>query len=163
MTVSELIVQLANDESCDTIPSQGLPNISEGLDLPNDVQEFYQAFAGAVLYRDADYAIEIVRPQEFVRANPVIVGEDCPEDISFDWFIIAKSGGQYVTIDLSQVRHGRCYDSFWDRHGVAGDCAIVAGSFTVLLERLMDGRGQRWYWLRDDYSPIGDAYDEQAL
>ena len=27
----------------------------------------------------------------------------------------------YITIDLAKERLGRCYDSFWDRYGVAGE------------------------------------------
>ena len=31
--------------------------------------------------------------------------------------------------------------SFWDRHGVPGECQIVATSFRSLLEQLIEGRG----------------------
>jgi hypothetical protein len=80
-------------------------------------------------------------------------------DISYDWFIIGKSSEQYITIDLNPDRLGRCYDSFWDRHGVPADCQIIAKSFTDLLQKLFDGNGDYWYWLKDDFTYIGDAYD----
>jgi len=66
--------------------------------------------------------------------------------------------GATVTIDCSPTRLGRCQDGFWDRHAVAGSCPLVALSFAELLERLVEGRGERWYWLRDDPG-YGDAYD----
>jgi antitoxin YokJ len=160
MDIHELLREFLNDASCRTIPPQGLPDLPAGLTLPDDVRVFYEAVGGAVLFPDAEYAIEIVRPDGFVRANPVIIGEQCVDDITFDWFIIAESGDQYVTIDLHPDRRGRCYDSFWDRHGVVGDCTIVAASFTDLLERLLASRGATWYWLGDDFSSLGDAYDE---
>lgn len=58
-----------------------------------------------------------------------------------------------VTIDCSADRLGRCYDSFWDSHGVAGSCSIVALSFTDLLQRLLDNNGDYWYWLGDGGPP----------
>ena len=159
MTIGEVISLIVNNGACETTTPCGLPTLPEGLELPDDVRKFYRAVGGATLFRDANFTVEIVGPEDFVRANPVIVGEDCPEDISFDWFVIAKSGEQCVTIDLAPEYHGRCYDSFWDCHGVAGDCAIVAFSFSELLELLAEGRGESWYWLREDFSALGDAYD----
>jgi hypothetical protein len=93
-----------------------------------------------------------------VRANPIIVEDDCPDDISYDWFILGQAGEQYITIDIAPERHGRCYDSFWDRHGLVGECSIVALSFADLLQRLWKGKGDYWYWLADDFKCIGDAY-----
>ena len=54
-----------------------------------------------------------------ILANPVIIGELCEEDISSKWYIICKDLEEnYITFDSSVERNGRCYDSFWDRHGV---------------------------------------------
>jgi hypothetical protein len=110
-------------------------------------------------YEDRLYPIRIVAPDELVRANPVLVGAECPDDISDAWYIVAWGGGeQAVTIDCSSQRLGRCYDSFCDRHGVAGDCSIVALSFTELLRRLADDQGGCWYWLGTEAPAYGDAY-----
>jgi hypothetical protein len=90
----------------------------------------------------------------------VIIGELCEEDITSQWYIIASDGHRdYLTIDLSCQRLGKCYDSFWDRHGVVGECAVIATSFTDLLERLIANNGQHWYWLTEDFTSLGDAYD----
>ena len=52
------------------------------------------------------------------------------------------------------------YDSFWDRHGVVGECAVVARSFTELLSNLFYNQGDDYpYWLEADFEYIGDAYD----
>jgi len=37
---------------------------------------------------------------------------------------------------------------------------IIATSFTDLIERLISSDGKLWYWLRDDFISLGDAYDE---
>ena len=50
------------------------------------------------------------------------------------------SEDNYITIDLYKEKNGRCYDSFWDRHGVVGECSVIAISFTELIERLLEAR-----------------------
>jgi hypothetical protein len=91
----------------------------------------------------------------------VIVGEACEDDISASWHLIVDdTNGEYLTIDLSENRVGRCYDSFFDRHGVRGSCPIIATSFSELLQRLIENRGQHWYWLQEGFESLGDAYDE---
>lgn len=158
MAVTDLVTQLRTTNDCLVLPSAGIPSV--GMLLPADVEEFYRLCGGATLYQGADYSIDIVPPDNFVRANPIIVGVDGEDDISFDWFIVARTGEQYITIDLNESRRGRCYDSFWDLHGVAGVCQVVATSFESLLEQLVNGRGAYWYWLQDGFQSLGDAYDE---
>lgn len=157
MSVKELIEKLQSRNDCQVSPPAGIPSVD--LPLPDDLREFYEYCGGARLFEGADYSITIVTPREFLRANPVILGEDAADDISYDWFVIAKAGEQYITIDLNESRSGRCYDSFWDRHGVAGNCQIVANSFEQLLEQLLKGTGGYWYWLQDSFQTLGDAYD----
>lgn len=158
MTIKELIGQLRSRNDCQVSPPAGIPTV--GMLLPTDVEEFYKLCGGAKLFIGADYTITLVSQDGFIRANPVIVGENAPDDISYDWFVIAKAGEQYITIDLNRARFGRCYDSFWDRHGIAGECQIVATSFERLLEQLVEGNGAHWYWLNEDFQSLGDAYDE---
>jgi len=94
-------------------------------------------------------------------ANPVIVGELCEEDISSKWYIICKDvEDNYITFDSSLERNGKCYDSFWDRHGVVGECSIVAITFTDLLLNLYNSGGKELFWLSDSFHYLGDAYDE---
>ncbi len=112
------------------------------------------------LFPSKEYKISIVHPKDFIRANPEIIGEDIQDDRSYNWFVIATDqNGQYITIDLDSSRLGVCYDSFWDRHGVAGSNPVVAKSFTELLENLYSEGGIGWYWLNNQFSFLGDAYD----
>ena len=64
-------------------------------------------------------------------------------------------------IFLIYVAHaqGKCYDSFWDRHGIAGECTVVAKNFTELLWQLFNSQGKSLFWLNSDFVYIGDAYD----
>lgn len=160
MKIRELIEEIKNLPNCIVYPSKGLPKVESKHYLPEDIKEFYELCGGITLFENQSYIANIVSPDEFILANPIIVGELCEEDITSEWYIIANDGnGDYMTIDLNPERMGRCYDSYWDRHGVVGECDVIAITFTDLLQRLVKNSGQRWYWLRDDFASMGDAYD----
>src|SRR5262249_24258578 len=156
MTLTSCIEMIAQSVSCTLKAPMGMPTSTNGLPLPSDVRQFYELAGGAVLFADALYPIEIVTSQDVVRANPLIVGSPCEYDISFDWFIIVICPPEYVTIDLNPGGLGRCYDSFWDRHGLCGECPIIAISFTELLEHLVLAEGKNLYWIEDDFKTLGD-------
>ena len=61
---------------------------------------------------------------------------------------------------MAKERLGKCYDSFWDRHGVVGECGIVALNFTELVSQLYSNQGKNLFWLDDNFNYIGDAYDD---
>jgi hypothetical protein len=147
-------------DGCVVHPPAGLPTVGVGHLLPDDVRAFYSSCGGVDLYPGAMYPISLLPPQQVEPANPVIVGEQVDDDISASWYLIAVSDqDEYVTIDLHPDRLGRCYDSFYEVHGVAGSCPIVAMRFTDLFARLLAAEGGRWYWLEDGFRSLGDAYD----
>ncbi len=150
---------IASLPNCRVSSSLGLPR-TVGHKLPPDLIRFYELCGGVLLFENKKYHFQIVPPNEFVLSNPVIVGELVEEDISSDWFIVGHDGnGDYISIDLHPKRLGKCYDSFWDRHGVVGECHVVARSFTEFLFQLIQNNGERWYWLKEDFESLGDAYD----
>ncbi len=161
MRIRDLLALAKAREDCAVQPPSGLPAaLDEAHPLPKEIEEFYTLCGGLELFIGSERFLRIVPPQEFAAANPVICGEQYPEDRSAHWYIIGEDdNGQYITIDLFPERQGRCYDSFWDRHGLAGDCPILAGSFSQLLARLLEEKAD-WYWLREDFQPLGDAYDD---
>ncbi len=159
--IQRLLSNIGRTRDCKMAAPRGQPVLRVGDRLPEDLAEFYRLAGGTALFEHGMYPIRVVGPEELVRANPEIVGADCPDDISDAWYIVARGGREEaITIDCCAGRLGRCYDSFWDRHGVAGDCRIVALSFTELLQRLLDGEGGYWYWLGIGGPGYGDAYDE---
>lgn len=159
--INQLITQIKSLSNCRVFNPKGIPKVEEKHVLPKDLMEFYSLCGGLVLFENEEYPIHIVTPEDFILANPVIVGELCEEDISSDWYIVCKDGNsEYLTIDLNEKRLGKCYDSFFDRHGLVGESQIIATSFTDLLERLLNNKGEYWYWLKNDFTSLGDAYDE---
>ena len=70
--------------------------------------------------------------------------------ISSDWYVIVDlHDSNYLSIDLNSKRMGRCYQTFWDSYAVIGETPIVANSFRDLLERLLENKGDYWYFLKD--------------
>jgi len=162
MTIDQVLDALATDPDSILHPPCGLPEAPEGV-VPPDVLAFYSRCGGAVIGKNADYPFDVVSPRKFLRANPVIIGDDDESEISHHWFVIATDGGQqHISIDCHRDRLGRCYDSFWETHTLRGDSPIIALTFTELLQRLVEARGKRLYWIGGDFAGYGDAYDDEA-
>lgn len=158
--VAEILQRIRGLAGCEVYAPERQPDVAPPHALPEDLRRFYSLCGGLSLFEGAEYPAFFSRPKELVPANPVIIGEQVDDDISASWYIIANDGsGEYLTIDLNPARLGRCYDSFSDRHGVAGSCPIIATSFTDLLERLVGNHGRHWYWLEPGFRSLGDAYD----
>ncbi|MBP6526531.1 MAG: SMI1/KNR4 family protein [Dermatophilaceae bacterium] len=154
-----LLDQIRQTPGCDLSAPRGRPGLRAGHLLPDDLLEFYVLAGGARLFAQAAYPVRIVGPDDLARANLEIVGTECPDDLSDSWYIVARGGrDQAISIDCAPARLGRCYDSFWDCHGVAGSCRVVARSFTELLRSLVDAGGGYWYWLASGAAAHGDAY-----
>jgi hypothetical protein len=160
MNISGLLTLIKSADNCTVSGSAGLPVVAPQHHLPDDFKSFYTLCGGVDLWNQSSYGLTIVSAEAVVPANPIIVGEPCPDDITANWYIIANDAqNNYLTIDLSDSRLGRCYDSSFGRHGIVGSCPIIAQSFSDLLWQLWKNRGQYWYWLQPGFESLGDAYD----
>lgn len=171
MTITQLIQRIHNTADCVVRPASGNPLLSKDHILPSDVRTFYSICGGVSLFQTSEYAIDIVEPTGFVRANPVIFGDIFPEPgismsntldaVSWTWYILVGGPGtnDYATIDCSRKRNGRCYYSNWASHAMVGQSPIIAWSFTQFLTSILNGQGGQWYWERSGYKSLGDAYD----
>lgn len=161
MDILKTLEKIKKTSNCIVHSPCGMPILGEKVVLPDDLRLFYENCGGISFFTDKKYGFTIVSPKEMVLANPIIVGELCEEDISSKWYIVCKDmEGNYITMDLAIERLGRCYDSFWDRHGVVGECAVVANNFTELLINLYNNKGKSLYWLDKSFKYLGDAYDK---
>ena len=159
--VLELLRAIRQTLHCTVMPPCGMPTIQSGLALPLDVRTFYEAAGGVRLYEKGGWANRIVGPAEFVPADLVFWGEqttaDGPESA---WYAVADvQDGNYLLIDLNPSRLGRCYDGFHETYRTPGYMAVVAESFTEMLERLYRQGNNQSYWLQDGFQSRGDAYD----
>jgi hypothetical protein len=164
MTIAELVEDVRATPDCEVYLPAGLPGVEPDV-IPDEVRTLYQLCGGMHLFQASGLSIVVVPPDRFVRADPVILAGVDPDELasgvnmpSWSWYIIAESedATQYVTIDLNPQRRGRCYDSFWDRH--PGNSTIIAMSLSEFLLRLLNGRGESWYWATSDFISYGDAY-----
>ena len=161
MKVKDILFVINDLPDCNILSAKGLPYVEDKYVLPNDLVEFYSICGGIELYKNSDYSIRIVSPDEFMPINPLIINERAYEDISSDWYLLASDdSGQFISIDLNRKRFGRCYDSFHETHGLVGECPIIAYSFTSFLQAIIDNKGQHWFWLQNDFNQLGDAYDD---
>jgi len=157
----ELVAGLREDPTCVFAHPVGETG-STSLTLPDDLRQFYEICGGLVLFVDANFVWRIVGPHELVPTNLEVIGEQVEDDITSTWFVIARQPGAssaLISIDLGPKRLGWCYDSDFGVHGLVGDCAILAYSFTELLEQLIDSRGQELFWTGPQFVSKGDAYD----
>jgi|JI9StandDraft_1071089.scaffolds.fasta_scaffold100755_2 hypothetical protein len=158
--IAVLVSALRQRKDCVVFPVKGIPAFPEKESIPPEIVDFYSSCGGVVLFPESEYPLAFVGPDRFVTSNPVIVGEEVEDDITSSWYIIAEGrSGEYVSIDTAKDRAGRCYDSYIDRHGVIGSCPVIAKSFEFFLETAISRNGNRYYWLMDDFSSFGDAYD----
>ena len=158
--VSALVQRVRLTVGCRVQPPRGLPTVAPTHALPADLREFYEVCGGATLFRDAPYSAVILPPERIVPANPVLVGAPGEDDISATWYLLVDDGnGNYISIDLHPDRLGRCYESFFDTHGVAGSCPVVAMSFESLVAALLTTGGRHWFWMQPGFQSLGDAYD----
>ncbi|HLL80277.1 MAG TPA: SMI1/KNR4 family protein [Ktedonobacteraceae bacterium] len=167
MSLQDLLIRISNTPDCEIFPATGLPKIQPQHTLPEDVRNFYTLCGGVKLYETQSKRIRILPPERVELANPILMRgltseqyATSAEDISWSWYLIAEDyGGNYVTIDFSQERLGRCYDSFFDRHAMPGYCPVIASSFTEFLTRLFENQEEYPYWNLPSFSALGDAYD----
>jgi hypothetical protein len=160
MKVTDVIQQLQATRHCRVLPPRGLPTVSVDERLPEDLQAFYQFCGGAILHEDSAFGLTIVGPESFVRANPkILVGsneadlQSTKSDVSWHWYVVAEGeDAQFVTIDTSPSRLGRCYDSHWMKH--PGNSVVIAQSFTQFLQRALNDSGDEFFWWREGSLPL---------
>lgn len=158
--IRSILASVRTEDDCEVRPPAGLPGVRLGHALPEDLRAFYVECGGLTLFGSAEFPCRIVSPEEFAPSNPQIIDAEAPEDLTDSWYIVARGeSSEAISIDLGRERAGRCYDSFWDRHGIRGSCAVIAVSFSDLLARLVASRGRHWYWHEPEFASLGDAYD----
>jgi hypothetical protein len=158
-----MIDLMRREPSCLVQPPSGQPVLADaGHGIPDDLREFYDACGGAELFITAPFAWSICEPRRLVPTNPEVVGEQVPDDITASWYIVGRERGDstsLISIDLGTGKRGWTYDSNFEVHGVAGSCAVLAHSFTDLLDKLLAARGEYLFWTVDSFVSLGDAYD----
>jgi hypothetical protein len=153
-----------------------------GTGLPADLSKFYHRTNGAELFgRGADARCRIL-PREHIESldwgeDPEGLGSYGPEGRIWHRFAWLADGG-WLAINLDPNKHQAPWSKNPELHelerkigyelfapicrGAAGTerrpglNPVVALSFTELLQKLLDQRGQ-WFWLDASFKSVGDA------
>jgi antitoxin YokJ len=136
------------------------------LGMPEDVLRFYTLSDGARLHRTDEYGglgpdperrwrWEILPCREIEPASQSYVGADSPLfKRAHSWMhLVNVQDGNYLAINVEPGHVGEVLDCFHETVGEPGRTAIVALSFTELLDRLL--KSPRPFWLRKTMRPYG--------
>ncbi|MHC4502337.1 MAG: SMI1/KNR4 family protein [Planctomycetota bacterium] len=142
MNARELIHDIRATPDCVVFPPAGLPRLKPEHVLPADSADFYSLCGGLVLFRSIAFPVTILPPDRVKLANPQIALLDesvDSGDISWSWYTVAEDGnGDYFTLDCAPGRLGRCYNSFHETHGLAGQTPVVAWTMIDFIVRMKD-------------------------
>lgn len=118
MILTAFLDHIALDPSCIIVAPRGQRKIGPGQVVPEDMQAFYDACGGLIIAQGSPYEVRITGPDECVRANDVILGEDALGDLAavvreqlsgnalWDWYVIVEvDNGNYLAIDLGGGPH----------------------------------------------------------
>lgn len=162
MNIQEIIRELKSSNNFIVKEPCGYPILNNGHVLPDDMKEFFRLCGGIVCYtEEGGFPIEILSPSNVKQANLVLLGNEYKEDISSSWYLIADAeDGNYISIDCDLSRIGKCYESFIYKHAAAGNCPVIALSFTELLINIYNYKGDYFFWKDNpEFIVHGDAYD----
>jgi hypothetical protein len=174
--VEVLLERLRTTPGCVVRPPRGQPELRPGLALPGDLVSFYELCGGVLLSARAALPLRVSGADELVPAAPRLLTEELaaseleadPSSVVSTCFVIVDNGtggatDRHVVIDLHPARLGRCYETFWDRFGLAGDMPVVAAAFGDLLAGLTARANAGVDDLLSDWPTLGDAYDDPDL
>jgi len=139
--------------------------LPHGLQLPQDLKEFYSRYSEAKLFGDyfeqfqdiVDPRYHILPPERFVQIGIAICGELSEEPIQHSWYALADvRDGNYIAIDCHPDHLGYCYDAFHETIDSLDYCKVIAHSLTELMNRAAESGDEAW-WVNDSYETYGYA------
>ena len=156
--IDDILDELQGRKDCVFLPSAGLPTLSEGLRLPDDLRRFYERFSEARLFGDrSDPRYHIPPPGEFVQIGFAIYSQPTSNAVQRSWYALAHvRDGNYIAIDCAPSRLGYCYDAFHETLDDLSYCGVIARSFTELMN-VAAAAGDSAWWLREGFKGYGHA------
>ena len=98
--LQRILKSISETNGCKLVKREKPINIEIGIILPDDLRFYFENYTSITFWEKSNYSVKIVGIEGFKKANPIIIGEDAPDDISNNWFIIADDNPQFITIDL---------------------------------------------------------------
>jgi hypothetical protein len=156
--LSAILSELRARSDCTFQSATRLPDLPNGLTLPEDLKAFYQEFSEARLFGDpSDPEYTISKPEEFVQIGVAIMDELSSNPVQHSWYALAHvQDGNYIAIDCHPDRLGYCYDAFHETIDDLSYCTVIARSFTELMNAAISAGDSTW-WLEEDFEGYGTA------
>lgn len=162
LNIQTVLAKLINMDGCVFYPvAVDRGSINESVRLPNDLMYFYEQYDGAILFKNSDYPFSIPKFSEFIRTDYLLLDFLTPSEfdeytknsITLNWYCIGEgeSLSEYLSIDLSPERIGWIFICNWRIY--AGECYLIAKSFTELLNKIIESEGNYQFW---DEIPTND-------
>ena len=101
--LQRILKSISETNGCKLVKREKPINIEVGFILPDDLRFYFENYNSITFWEKSNYSVKIVGIEGFKKANPIIIGEDVPDDISNNWFIIAEDNPQFITIDLFMI------------------------------------------------------------
>jgi len=131
-------------------------------ELPEDLKTFYRRYKTVKLFSDSEeWQYRFVFVDEIHCVGFDILGQFYEKDNTSSWFTVCDvMDSNYLAIDLASKRDNEWnyIDCFHETFGIAGECKIIAKSFTELLERCLHSGGTLYY-LQKGFQGYGDALE----
>ncbi len=133
-----------------------------GYELPDDLKIFYRRYKTVRLFPDrGGWQYRFVFVNEIHCVGFDILGKYYKKNNTASWFTICDlMDGNYIAIDLASNKNNQWnyIDCFHETFGIAGECEVIAKTFTEFLERCLYS-GDRLYYLEKDFQGYGDALE----
>jgi len=130
--------------------------------LPEDLKTFYRRYKTVQLfpYRGG-WQYRLVPIDEIHCVGFDILGQFYEKDNTTSWFTISDlMDGNYIAVDLASKKDNQWnyIDCFHETFGLAGECMIIAKTFTEFIERCLHS-GDKLFYLEKDFQSYGDALE----
>jgi hypothetical protein len=156
--LDNILDELQFRDDCTFRPATRLPELPQGLRLPDDLSAFFGRFSEARLFgHPSDPRYHIPPPEEFVQIGIAILGQQTTEPVQQGWYTLADvRDGNYIAIDCHPSRLGYCYDAFHETIHLVSYCKVIAHSFTELMN-IAAAAGDDAWWLKHGFKGYGST------
>lgn len=177
MNIRECISVLRQRNDCTINDPVGMPTDIQlnGFELTDELKELYTLCGGLEIAPEEAYGTDhgiILPPDSFLQADPVVASEDAvqmwKEEGVYDTFrsrscftLMDIGNGNFIVADLGGENRGRIYLAEWESYPIYDDVPIIANSLAEFLDMIIVGLDtyNDFYWNRDDYEPLGAAFE----
>ena len=89
--VQRILKAISESKDCLLLKREHHVNVDVGYLLPDDLRYYLENYNSIIFWKNSEYSVKIVGIEDFKKANPVIIGEEVPDDISNNGSVLKPS------------------------------------------------------------------------